>query len=86
VSGQDSEWTRQEEMQEVVSGQEAPAGRCPLEQQLLGRRLQWHGKGKAPVRFETTHSDDSAGAASPHSNCAAVQLQDHMQSGLQEEC
>jgi hypothetical protein len=28
----------------------------------------------------------SAGAASPHSNCAAVQSQDHMQSGLQEEC
>ena len=26
------------------------------------------------------------GAASPHSNCAAVQLKDHIQSGLQEEC
>jgi hypothetical protein len=28
----------------------------------------------------------SARAASPHSNCTAVQLHDHMQSGLQEEC
>ena len=41
------------------SGQDSPATRCPLEQELLGRHLQWHGKGKAPVRFEATHGDDS---------------------------
>ncbi len=29
------------------SGQDASACRCPLEQELLGRHLQWHGSGKA---------------------------------------
>ena len=37
--------------------------------------------------FEATHAHDSPClTASTHSNCAAVQLQDHMQSGMQEEC
>ncbi len=40
------------------SGQDAPACRCPLEQELLERRPQWHGKDKAPVRFEAAHIDD----------------------------
>jgi hypothetical protein len=43
------------------SGQDAPASRCPLELELLGRRPQRHGKGKAPVRSEATHGDVSAG-------------------------
>ena len=41
------------------SGQDAPACRCPLEQELLGRRPQWHEKSKATVRFEATRGDDS---------------------------
>jgi len=41
------------------SGQDAPASRCPLQQELLGRRPQWHGNGKAPVRSEATHGDVS---------------------------
>jgi hypothetical protein len=41
------------------SGQDAPACRCPLEQELLGRHPQWHGKGNEPVRFEATHRNDS---------------------------
>jgi hypothetical protein len=40
------------------SGQDAPACRCPLEHGLLGRRPQWHGTGKAPVRDEATPIDD----------------------------
>jgi hypothetical protein len=52
------------------SGQVAPAYRCPLEQELLARRPQRHGKGKAPVRFEAAHIDDRL-AASPHSSCRA---------------
>jgi hypothetical protein len=67
------------------SGQDAPASRCPLEQQLLGPCPQWHRKGKAPIYFEATCIHDSP-VPLPHSNWAAVQLQDHMQSGLQEEC
>jgi hypothetical protein len=42
------------------SGQDAPASRCPLEQELPERRPQWHGKGKVPVRSEATHGDVSA--------------------------
>ncbi len=42
------------------SRQDAPASRCPLEQELLGRCPQLHGKVKqAPVRFEATRGDDS---------------------------
>ena len=74
------------------SGQDSPATRCPLEQELLGRHPQWHGKGKAPVRSETTHGDVSA-VPHHHTRTAQLcnyktelQLQDHLQSGLQEEC
>ncbi len=45
------------------SGQDAPACRCPLEEELLGRRLQWHKFGKAPTRFEATRIVDSRVAA-----------------------
>ena len=53
------------------SGQDAPACRCPLEQELLGRRPQWHGKGKAPVRFEATRGVDSP-VAHHHTRAAAL--------------
>jgi hypothetical protein len=43
-------------------------------------------EGQAPVRFEASHGNDKPVAALPNSNFATVQLQDHMQSGLQEEC
>jgi hypothetical protein len=55
------------------SGQDVPACRCPLEQELLVRRPQWHEKGKAAVRFEATRGDDSAVAASRHSSCRSVE-------------
>jgi hypothetical protein len=37
------------------SGQDAPASRRPLELELLRRRPQWHGKGKAPICLKAIH-------------------------------
>jgi hypothetical protein len=39
------------------SGQDASACRCPLEQELLGRHLQWHGSGKAVQCPALAHLD-----------------------------
>jgi hypothetical protein len=39
------------------NGQDVSVSRCPLEQELLGRRPRWYGQGKVPLRFETTHGD-----------------------------
>ncbi len=41
------------------SGQDALACRCALEQEVVGRRPEWHGRGKARVRFHETRGDDS---------------------------
>ncbi len=68
---QDDHAEKDLEVSQRGSGQDAPACRCPLEQELLGRRPQRHEKGKALVRFEAAHIDDSLGAASPHSSCRA---------------
>ncbi len=43
------------------SGQDAPVSRSPLQEELLGRLPQWHGKGKVPFRSEATHGDVSPG-------------------------
>jgi hypothetical protein len=60
----------------------APAGRCSLELELLGRHPQWHGKGKAPVCFEATHIHDSPittldlndNQIGPATICAAIRV------------
>ena len=41
------------------SGQDVPSFRCPLEQEPLGRRPQWHERDKARVRLEATRGDES---------------------------
>ena len=57
---QDDHAEKDVEESQRVGGQDVHACRCPLEQELLGRRPQWHGQGKAPVRDEAAPIDDSA--------------------------
>jgi hypothetical protein len=56
---QDDHAEKDLEQSQRGSRQEADACPFPLEQELLGRHPQWHGKGKVPVRAEATPIDDS---------------------------
>ncbi len=56
---QDDHAEKDFEESQRVSGQDAPAFRCPLEQELLGRLPQRHEQDKTRVRFEATSGDDS---------------------------
>jgi len=59
------------EENQTVTGQDASACICPLEQELLGRHPQWHSRRKAKVRHQAVHGADSP---MPHHKTFAVGL------------